>query len=131
MKRQYHPYDQWEDWAHGMYRSTVDPAAVEPCIANAISLLASQAELVEVMRDVIEMWPIAASQNLSHLESNRRAWLGQAACELRHDVPSFLTKKAWWELTSTQRRRANIAADTVIQEWEATCREPRSQTSMF
>lgn len=134
MKRRYYPYDQWEDWKHGMYRSVLDPSAVEPALANAASLLGAPTELQGVMADVVARWPIAASQNLSDLTSNRRAWLGQAACALRHDVPAYVTKKAWWILTPNQRREANIAADTVIRIWEMEdqqCPEPRSQESMF
>ena len=111
-------YEEWEDWAHGLY-ATVPVEARGELVADAAKLLASPSALGAAMREVVEEWPISSMVNLSDRGSNRRAWLGQAAACYARGVPEDLTREAWGILTPSQRTAANAAADSVIAYWDS------------
>ena len=115
MRRKWHPYTDWEDYQAGMY-AVSDNVMDER--ADSIDLLRNPFGLRDAMADAVLSWPIAAEHNLTDTGSNRRAWLGQAACCLAHGATQFATCSAWWELTDDQRADANAAADYVIAMWE-------------
>ena len=114
-KRIYHHYKVWEDFRAGMYVPSSDP---EKDAERARELLANPEALREAMSDVIAAWPKASEQFLTHAESNRRSWLGQAACCHALGVPAVATRAAWWRLTEDQRDMANAAADDVLHKWD-------------
>lgn len=115
MKRIHHPYTVWEDFRSGMYAPSSSP--VEDA-ERARELLASPDALKEAMSDVVAAWPNASQQFLTNTESNRRSWLGQAACCHCLGVPAIATRAAWWQLTEDQRDAANDAADQIIARWD-------------
>jgi hypothetical protein len=117
IKQIYHRYEKWEDYKNGMY-SLVSVGEVELLVGNAYSLLANPFILKSAMRRVVNEWIISSELNMTNLESNRRAWLGAAACSLIQDVPEYLTRVAWNTLTSHQQTRANDVANQIIDEWE-------------
>ncbi len=115
MNRVWHPYMTWEDYLAGMYDLASD---MPRQVAQACELLGNPEGLRDAMGDAIHAWPIAAEHYLSDLSSNRRAWVGQAACHHLLGVPAQATKAAWWQLTEEQREAANDAADSAIKSWE-------------
>lgn len=115
MQRKWHPYTDWEDYKAGMYGIS-DRVMDER--AASIDLLRNAAGLRDAMADAVLAWPIAAEHNLTDTGSNRRAWLGQAACCHAHGATQFATCSAWWELSDDERAAANAAADSVIHQWE-------------
>ena len=122
MKPTYEPYWLWEDYLHGMYevRPGVDE---EYLIGLAFELLSCEPRFASACVEVIEQWPIATSVNLTNLNCNRRAWLGQAACNWKHGVPEILTRAAWKSLTNQQRLVANSIAGDLIRGYETARRE--------
>ena len=70
------------------------------------------------MYDVIDNWKYETEQFLSNQNSNRQAWLGQAACCLAHGASESETRTAWNKLSINQMEQANLIADSVILEWE-------------
>lgn len=114
MKRIYYRYEVWEDYHHGMYQDGNSSAL----ISKAVRLLSSVKALIKAMRYVAFHWVCSAEMNLSNVNRNRQAWLGQAACCHAYDVPENLTKEAWRRLPQEVRDRANRIADLVIMEWE-------------
>jgi hypothetical protein len=70
------------------------------------------------MQAVVDTWAIAASVNLTNLQQNRRAWLGQAACCLEHKCPEDVTREAWNTLSEDVQRSANAVAMQIIEEWD-------------
>jgi len=115
MTRKYHPYTVWEDFRSGMYVPSVNP---DEDAAQSKELLSNPEALREAMADVVAAWPTAAQQFLTNTNSNRRSWLGQAACCHRLGVPAIATRAAWWLLTEDQRDMANATADDVIHRWD-------------
>lgn len=116
MRRVWHPYTDWEDYRAGMYGNCKDFVAER---GLSIDLLRDAGgALPEAMMDAVLVWPIAAEHNLTDLGSNRRSWVGQAACCLAHNATQFATCSAWWELSDDERDAANAVADVTIDRWE-------------
>jgi hypothetical protein len=114
-RRVFAPYQEWEDYRSGMYRGRLADAGTEA----ALQVLARIERCRPAMVRVIREWPVAASVNLSNTAMNQRAWLGQAACCLTVGASADETKRAWWQLTETERARANACADEVIALWQS------------
>lgn len=115
MRRVYHPYHTWEDFRVGMFNPSDRAEEHRDC---ARALLADPAGFLAAMRAMVAEWPVAAEHNLTALDTNRRAWLGAAACCHHCGSREHTTREAWWSLTSTQQDAANAAAEDLIAEWE-------------
>jgi hypothetical protein len=113
--RVFAPYSEWEDYRAGIFDSRLDDEAV----TASRMLLKHQDICRSAMLRVIREWPTASAVNLTNNGANRRAWLGQAACCLEAGATASATKRAWWQLTDSDRTRANACADEVIALWEA------------
>jgi len=116
MNRIYHPYQEWECYQNGMYSQEKDNDI--DLIEKSRNLLSDKDATMEAMTSVILSWKKSCEHYLTDLSSNRRAWLGQAACCFEHGSSEQATCKAWWQLTDEQRFVANAVADSVINEWE-------------
>lgn len=115
-KRIWHNHIKWEDLKAGLYES--NKKENHKHVKQSNILLADESKLNTIMRQVTKNWPFATAHNLSNKSSNRKAWLGQAACCLHHGANDDATKKAWNKLTIKEQRAANNIAKQVIQEWE-------------
>lgn len=112
--RTYLPYHVWEDWQAGMWRPFDDEH-----VDSAVALLSDAPALSRAMARVVKDWPNATSHNLTDRSSNRRAWLGQAACLLLCGSPEGATRMAWGILDQPVRDAANAVAERVIDTWDA------------
>jgi hypothetical protein len=115
--RIYHSYLLWEDYKLGMYEKTCymdEQRIVQECI----QLLSCPEWLYETMSFVTHNWFYSTEHNLSNTNRNRQAWLGQAACNMAHGAPEYITKQAWHFLSLKQQDAANKVADEVIEVWE-------------
>ncbi|MFN8738720.1 MAG: hypothetical protein ACK5YR_02260 [Pirellula sp.] len=117
IERVYHSYEKWEDYKWGMYEKTcwMDE---EQMTNECQNLLSCPEWLEEAMMFVATDWVFSAEHNLSNVNRNRQAWLGQVACNMTHGAPEYLTKIAWNRLTLEQQEKANKVADSVIKYWE-------------
>lgn len=116
MNRIYHPYTLWEDHESGMYTATcfMDNHRM---ITECEVLLKCPEWLYESMSFVTHGWFYSSEHNLTNVNRNRQAWLGQAACCLTHGAPEYLTKLAWHNLSKQEQDAANKIADEVIEVW--------------
>lgn len=114
VKRYYTHYLNWEDWKNGMYRD-VEKGEFEKYVKLAIDCLRNPKES---MLRVINEWYHSSYENLSDYTSNRKSWLGQAACCYQYKVPEQCTRHAWGLLTDLERQNANKIAKITIQKWE-------------
>ena len=117
IKRIWHDYRNWEGFMNGMYDEKKDEDK-QARIEMSYCLLKSPMSLISAMYCVIDDWKIEAEQYMSHISSNRQAWLGQAACNWNHGATESETRKAWNMLTEQEMIEANDVADGIIQEWE-------------
>jgi len=114
----YHDCRTWEDWQHGMFRTTATRGD-DVLLERSIALLQNQDALYAAMSRACNEWPIASTENLTKQDINRRAWLGWAACCINHKAPDIVTRRAWVLLSENERINANLIAERVIVEWEA------------
>lgn len=112
IQKYYTHYKNWEDWQNGMYRDVKDK---QYYLNKAIECLRNP---YEPMIKVTNEWRYSSRENLSDLTSNRKSWLGQAACCYQFRVPEHITRMAWGKLTKEERINANKIAQKVIKKWE-------------
>jgi hypothetical protein len=112
----YAEYTLWEDYNNGMYDTIV--VNEEELINEAMLVLCNPKLFLTICYDVLKYWEIASKVNLTNVNSNRRAWLGQAACSYYKNVPETLTRKAWSQMSDLQRYQANCIADKIIKLFE-------------
>ena len=115
MKRIYHPYWLWEDYINGMYDNNTDNIVIE----KSKTLLKNPTLFYDTMINVLSEFKISSDCNLSNTSCNRRAWLGQAACNLLYKASEKQVRIAWSELTEMERLIANIEAEKIIKIYEA------------
>ena len=117
MKRVWHPYTAWEEFHAGMWRRVYGDERAR-FLSEAIAFTGDHRLYGRWMLKVIAEWPTSCEHNLTDTGSNRRAWIGHAACTLAINCPEDVTRLAWGHLTVEQRSLANRQADIAITEWE-------------
>jgi len=67
---------------------------------------------------VITEWPISCENALTDRYINQKAWIGHAAAALALQIPEYITRKAWKNLTDEQKYLANKQAERAIRTWK-------------
>lgn len=117
MQRIFHHYSLWEDYHAGMYDESKDGRAER--VQNAAEILGTPDVCRKAMEKVVAEWKISTEYNLSNIEINRKAWLGQAACCCWAGIHEDETREAWGIMTDAQRIEANRIAACIIKKWQA------------
>lgn len=117
MKRIYHSYDKWECFHEGMYRERKGEERAS-YVMQSLHLLRNVRQLKMHMDAVVEEWLFSTEVHMTARNSNRRAFLGQAACCHAYHCSESETREAWSYLLPEEAERANEAADSVIKTWE-------------
>lgn len=110
-KRFYAAYTEWEDFKKGMFSKEVRPEYID----KSTELMK---DIKSAMQRVVDEWPITTKHNLSNGNSNRKSWLGQAACCINHGSSEMETRLCWRLLPKEIQQSANEAANEVINEWD-------------
>ncbi len=118
MKRIYHHYKKWEDFKNGMYNKH-SASDEEKLVVLAIDVLTDSDLFFNICLKILKNWKISSDVNLSNINCNRRAWLGQAACSYYAKVPETATRIAWSRMTENEHDEANMIANKVIMIYEA------------
>lgn len=130
MQRIFHHFSLWEDYHAGMYDESKDGRAER--VQKAAEILGTPDTCRKAMEKVVTEWQKATEYNLSNLEINRKAWLGQAACCCWAGVHEDETREAWGVMTEEQRIEANKIAAEIIKKWQTKReREESPQIDMF
>jgi hypothetical protein len=116
--RSWHHYLKWEDYQHGMWRTTTGEERVT-LVGQATQFTGNHELYGYFMAKVIKEWTFGCEHNLSDSGSNRKAWLGHAAVCLAFGCPEDVTREAWGLLTEQQQESANAQAQKYIDIWEA------------
>ena len=113
-KRVYHPFDKWEEVAHGMWSPVEDKKL---WLEKAIVFTGNYKLYGSYMLRVIKEWPISCENALTDNNLNKKAWVGHAACALAIGCPEHITREAWGHLAYEQQFLANKEADRAIWIW--------------
>jgi hypothetical protein len=112
----WHPYTTWEEMQFNMWGNVKDRAQ---WLQQAIDFTGNHELYGSWMRKVINAWPYSCQQNLTKLDTNRKAWIGHAAVALAIQCPEDIVRQAWGFLTDEQQRLANQQAQQAIELWES------------
>jgi hypothetical protein len=129
MQRIYHPYWLWEDYKNGMYE--LNSNNEDELTKKSINLLSDLTLFKEVALEVISKWIISTKVNLTNPNCNKKAWLGQASCSYKYNVPEYLTRIAWSKLTDEQRIKADNVAIEVIKVFNIENEKQYNQLYIF
>lgn len=117
MKRIYHPWDSWECFKAGFVKSN-KKGTKEEFYSSCKSLLTNSQKFDIIIKEIFQKWPNSCEHNLTNLEMNRVAWLGQAACTYSLGIDCYTTREAWSHLTQAEKDEANRVASENIVLWE-------------
>lgn len=118
IERKFYNYTEWEDYKNGMYSILKNNEDKEIQINKVILILSNQNICYNAMEKVIKNWNVSCKQNLTNLEQNRKAWLGQAACNIEENINEECIRLAWVRLSTEEQNQANKIAEDLIKEWE-------------
>lgn len=113
--RIYHPYWEWEETKYNLWGNVDDK---EKYLQEAMELMKNTEAWGKCMMEVVKQWTNSCEHNLSNTSSNRKSWLGQAACAFALYLPEDITRQAWQYLTEEEREKANKKAEESINYWE-------------
>tara|TARA_R110002050_G_C8935549_1_gene512273 strand:+ start:2086 stop:2445 length:360 start_codon:yes stop_codon:yes gene_type:complete len=116
MKRVFRKYTEWEDFKNGMFDEP--PKDFEEMLNLSISLLRDCDRFFKVSLKVLSEWKVSSDVNLTNRSTNRRSWIGQAACCYEFGAPERLTRKAWASLSTIEKESANKVAEKIINIYE-------------
>ena len=119
MNQFYSHYENWEDFKNGMYCISKQSNEKE-LINNAIVILSDNDMFFETCKELLQNWPISIKVNLTNRQCNRKAWLGQAACSYKFNVPEILTRISWNKLSKIKQFQADQIALKIINYFELT-----------
>ena len=118
MNRIYHHYSLWEDCNNGILKNGFSEKETEKMTQQAKKLLSNPKKFYYTAFRVIQEWEFASEQQLSNKGRNRRAWLGQASCCYKYNIPEYITKYGWRMMSKEQQDSANLVAEKIIRLWE-------------
>lgn len=111
----WHPYTDWEEITFNMWGNIKDRSA---WLQKAIEFTGDHELYGSWMLKVINDFPISCEQNLTKLDTNRKAWIGHAAVALAMKCPEDIVRQAWGYLSDEQQKLANQKAQEAINKWE-------------
>ena len=82
MKRIYHQYQSWECFNSGMYKTNREITLNKwnELELLAIKLLTNEDDFYNSGIKLLNEWKISCEENLTNLNQNRVAYIGQACC---------------------------------------------------
>jgi hypothetical protein len=111
----WHPYTSWEEMQFNMWGNVKDRA---DWLQKAIEFTGDHELYGFWMLNAVNLWPLSCEQNLTKLDTNRKAWIGHAAVALAIQCPEDIVRQAWGFLSDEQQKLANKKAQEAIEQWE-------------
>lgn len=120
MNRVWHRWEAWECVPAGMH----DQESLQDPVEAYAEILGNCNRFANAINRVFSEWPVSCEQFLTNTESNRVAWLGQAAVCIETGVGRAY-RRSFYELSEKQQSEANKVAADAIARWDSE-RELRS-----
>lgn len=98
--------------------SKVDKKTEIAMLTKAIEFTGNHILYGRAMIDVSKKWTYSMLNFLTNKSANRKAYLGHCAVFYKLQIPEYIVRTAWKELTDEQRRLANLQAENTINYWE-------------
>lgn len=115
VKRIWHPWTDWECYGAGLFDGKTDLTPDEAREAYA-TFLRDTPRFKSALQRVLTEWPKSCEHFLSNEQSNRIAWLGQAAMCIETGINN--THRGGFKLmTDEEQRTANETAAAALAAW--------------
>jgi len=118
MKQIYVPYWKWECFNSGMWDNVNNKYLEDKLLSEAIEFTGNHILYGRSMGKVVVSWKCSMLNFLSNKSMNRKAYLGHCAVFIEKQIPEYIVRMAWKQLTNKQRELANLEAEKYIKEWE-------------
>lgn len=118
MTKVWYPYWSWESWQNGFYSGACKERSTVLCERLRCDFFLTEGLFKETAHTVFKEWPVCTEHFLTDDATNRIAWLGQV-CSLWHDGLSDHYSYAYNKLEAGLRRKNNLIAQGLINEWTA------------
>ena len=112
------PYYKWETYKNGMYKTYSEIDNYSELFIKSKSLLSDQALFFDTGMQLICTWNISCSNFLNNSHINKIAFIGQASCCYKYQVPEIVTKDVWKTLDMITQNNAKNTAKLIIKEYE-------------
>lgn len=116
MKRLFHPWDKWEDYAHNFYGG-VKEYKKDNTLETYASLLQDIPRFEAALKIIIRDWKYSCEHNLTNESMNRIAYLGQASCALVYNVPHSVCMGGYNLLSDEEKKAADGMAEKYLKIW--------------
>lgn len=108
------PYYEWEEYKNGMYNVG---AINENRVVKSVKLLCNPNLFRETLLQIIKDWPVTMYYHM-HSSHNKKAFLGQTACNFKHKATDREVREAWSRMNPDQQYKANLIAHKIIKTYE-------------
>jgi hypothetical protein len=129
IKQVYVPFWEWEDYINGMWRKVTKEQEIEMLI-KAIEFTGDHIKYGNAMLEVSQKWPKTMLNTLTNQNINKRAFIGHCAVQYKIQIPEYITRMAWKELTNKQRFLADNVAEKTIKHYLNETRNSRLHKDM-
>jgi hypothetical protein len=117
MKRVFHHYKLWEDYKHGFY-NVPSKKEKNKDKDKVLDFFTDQDLVFAQMFKVSNSWVYSMEQNLTNINMNRVAYIGQASVCYFLGISSLSTMYAWKFLKPDDQIKSNKTANKIIKLWE-------------
>ena len=131
MKQVYIPYWKWECFKCGMWDKVGDKISESEMIISATNFTGNHVIYGKAMQKAISSWKYSMLNFLTNKSINRKAYLGHCAVFIEKQIPEYIVRAAWKNLTDRQRLLANMEAEKYIKEWENNYMKKSMNTLVF
>ena len=117
IKRIYHPYNLWEDYKNGFYKSETN-LNLDEQIEVCKNLFLDLKEFENILNILIRDWKYSMEHNLTNESLNKIAYLGQASCAYKFKISNDISRQGYNLLNAYEKQKADDMAKKYLEKWE-------------
>jgi hypothetical protein len=118
MKHKKHPFNVWETYLDGMYKTYSEIENYEFHYDNSLYLLSNQDLFFKKGIEMIENYVLSCETFLQNNNINKIAFIGQATCCFAFKSPEIVVKDVWKILDIEIQEQTNETAKKILLNYE-------------
>lgn len=123
MKFNIYPYNEWETFINGMYKTIGEIDNYEKYTKLSKNLLLNEQEFLLRGLEMISVYKKSCETFLNNKSINKIAFIGQSTCNFFYGSPEICTKEAFKSLSFDQQNKANKIANKILYEYKEKYRK--------
>ena len=116
IKQVFIEYWLWEDYNSGFYNQNCSNEKEK--LLESVKYMKDHDKFKEGMKKAVFNWSNSMLNNLTNHSMNKIAYIGQCSNCIQNKIPSYVTKKAWKELSEEDMKINNFNALDVFDKWK-------------